>query len=136
MAAVAVDPGESASSQSGLAIPGVTVGSVLDGKYRVDKILGAGGMGVVLAAHHVHLNERVAIKIMLPQHAVNRDSIGRFIREARAAIKIKSEHVARVTDVGTLTDGIPYMVMEFLDGTDLSRWLEQRGRLLLSDAVE
>src|SRR5262249_34925265 len=84
---------------------GVREGDVLAGKYRIDKILGVGGMGVVVAAHHIHLDDRVAIKFLLPDALANRETVARFAREAQAAVKIKSEHVARVTDVGTLDNG-------------------------------
>src|SRR5580693_987011 len=103
--------------------PGVKAGDVLAGKYRVERILGVGGMGVVVAAHHVQLDEKVALKFLLPQALSNPEAVARFDREARAAVKIKSEHVARVIDVGKLANGAPYMVMEYLDGRDLSVWL-------------
>jgi serine/threonine protein kinase len=115
---------------------GVREGDILAGKYRIDKILGAGGMGVVVAAHHIHLDDRVAIKFLLPHALANRETVARFAREAQAAVKIKSEHVARVTDVGTLENGAPYMVMEYLDGGDLSAWLIKRGALPVEQAVE
>jgi serine/threonine-protein kinase len=115
---------------------GVREGDVLAGKYRIDQILGAGGMGVVVAAHHVALDEKVAIKFLLPDTLGNPEAIARFAREARAAVKIKSEHVAKVTDVGKLENGAPYMVMEYLDGGDLSGWLSQRGALPIEQAVE
>src|SRR5580698_7299320 len=89
---------------------GVRPGDILAGKYRVERILGAGGMGVVVAAHHIQLDERVALKFLLPEALANPEAVGRFVREARAAVKIKSEHVARVSDVGTLPSGAPYMV--------------------------
>ena len=117
-------------------LPGVEVGAILAGKYRVERILGAGGMGVVVAAHHLHLDEPVAIKFLLPEILQNREIVARFLREARGAIKIKSEHVARVTDVGTLDNGAPYMVMEFLDGRDLASWISERGPLSVEDTVE
>ena len=117
-------------------LAGVTEGSVLAGKYRVDKVLGIGGMGVVVAAHHIQLDDRVAIKFLLPETLGNGDAVMRFAREARAAVKIKSEHVARVTDVGTLDNGAPYMVMEYLEGGDLSAWLAERGRLPVEQAVD
>jgi eukaryotic-like serine/threonine-protein kinase len=120
----------------GADIAGVREGDVLAGKYRIDKILGAGGMGVVVAAHHVRLDEKVAIKFLLPETLGNAEAVARFEREARAAVKIKSEHVARVTDVGTLETGAPYMVMEYLEGGDLSAWVEQRGALPIEQAVE
>jgi eukaryotic-like serine/threonine-protein kinase len=115
---------------------GVHEGDVIAGKYRVDKILGMGGMGVVVAAHHIQLDEKVALKFLLPEALHNAEAVGRFVREARAAVKIKSEHVARVIDVGTLENGSPYMVMEYLDGGDLAGWLQQRGALPIEQAVE
>jgi serine/threonine-protein kinase len=111
-------------------------GEVLAGKYRVDKVLGIGGMGVVVAAHHLQLDEKVALKFLLPEMLSDAEAVGRFEREARAAVKIKSEHVARVSDVGKLESGSPYMVMEYLDGGDLAAWLEQRGALPIEQAVE
>jgi eukaryotic-like serine/threonine-protein kinase len=115
---------------------GIAEGDVLVGKYRIDKVLGAGGMGVVVAAHHLHLDEKVAIKFLLPETLCNQEAVARFAREARAAAKIKSEHVARVRDVATLENGAPYMVMEHLVGGDLQRWLEERGPLPIDLAVE
>jgi serine/threonine-protein kinase len=114
---------------------GVREGDLLAGKYRIEKILGAGGMGVVVAAHHIQLDEKVAIKFLLPEALGSPEAVARFAREARAAVKIKSEHVARVIDVGTLDTGAPYMVMEYLDGADLAARLRQRGPLSVDDAV-
>ena len=115
---------------------GVRPGDVLAGKYRVERVLGAGGMGVVVAAHHLQLDERVALKFLLPEALKNAEAVGRFDREARAAVKIKSEHVARVIDVGRLENGAPYMVMEYLEGADLSAWLAQRGAMPVEQAVD
>jgi eukaryotic-like serine/threonine-protein kinase len=94
-------------------------GEILAGKFRIERRLGKGGMGVVYAAHHLQLDEPVAIKLLLPEAARDHDAIARFMREARAAVKVKSEHVARIIDVARLEDGAPYMVMEYLDGNDL-----------------
>jgi eukaryotic-like serine/threonine-protein kinase len=115
---------------------GVREGDILAGKYRIDKILGEGGMGVVVAAHHIHLDEKVAIKFLLPEALRNAEAVARFAREARAAVKIKSEHVARVSDVGTLETGAPYMIMEFLEGWDLSALVHRTGPLPVEQAVE
>jgi len=112
-----------------------SAGQVLVGKYRVERLLGRGGMGVVVAAHHLQLDEKVAIKFLLPEAVGNVEVVERFVREARAAVRIKSEHVARVSDVGTLDGGEPYMVMEHLEGSDLAAWLE-RGPLPVEQAVE
>jgi len=111
-------------------------GMVLGGKFRIERVLGRGGMGVVVAAHHLQLDERVALKFLLPDALGNAEAVARFSREARAAVKIKSEHVARVTDVGTLDNGSPYMVMEYLHGTDLGDLVASQGVLSISDAVE
>lgn len=93
-------------------------------------------MGVVVAATHLQLDERVALKFLLPEALVNKEAVRRFEREARAAVKIKSEHVARVTDVGTLETGAPYMVMEFLNGMDLGDYLERTGPLPFHEAAD
>jgi serine/threonine protein kinase len=111
-------------------------GDILAGKYRVERVLGIGGMGVVVAAQHILLEDRVAIKLLRPEMLADVAAVERFAREARAVVKIKSEHVARVFDVGTLEDGTPYMVMEFLEGGDLATWLEYRGPLPVEQAVE
>jgi serine/threonine protein kinase len=115
---------------------GVREGDILAGKYRVERVLGIGGMGVVVAAHHIHLDEKVALKFLLPEALGNTEAVARFAREARAAVKIKSEHVARVIDVGRLENGAPYMVMEYLEGTDLAAWLQERGVMPPEQAVE
>jgi serine/threonine-protein kinase len=114
----------------------VRPGDVLAGKYRIEQVLGQGGMGVVVAATHLQLEERVAIKFLLPDALTNVETVARFAREARAAVKIKSEHVARVTDVGTLDTGCPYMVMEYLHGMDLGALVESRGALPVEEAVD
>ncbi|HET9955399.1 MAG TPA: serine/threonine-protein kinase [Polyangiaceae bacterium] len=111
-------------------------GSVLAGKYRVERILGQGGMGIVVAALHLSLDELVAIKFLLPEALHNPQVVGRFEREAKAAAKIRSEHVARVRDVGKLDWGTPYMVMEYLEGRDLGQILRQRGCFPLQEAVD
>jgi serine/threonine-protein kinase len=114
----------------------VREGEILQGKYRVERVIGRGGMGEVVAAHHLQLDTKVAIKTLLPQGLRHAESLLRFEREARAAVKIKSEHVARVLDVARLDDGRPYLVMEYLEGRDLSEWLRTRGPLPVEQAVE
>ncbi|MES1188786.1 MAG: serine/threonine-protein kinase [Myxococcales bacterium] len=111
-------------------------GDVLAGKFRIERVLGVGGMGMVVSAMHLQLDERVAIKFLLPEALMNAEAVARFGREARAAVKIKSEHVARVTDVGALETGAPYMVMELLRGQDLSQVLRDRGALPIALAVQ
>ncbi len=114
----------------------VRQGEIIAGKYIIERVLGEGGMGIVVQATHVHLDERVAIKFLLPHALGNEEAVARFAREARAAVKIKSEHVARVSDVGTLETGAPYMVMEFLQGQDLSELVGAQGPLPIEDAAD
>ena len=115
---------------------GVRIGDIVDGKYRIDTVLGSGGMGIVVAAHHMQLDQRVAIKLLLPDALGSSESIARFVREAQALVKIKSEHVVRVMDVGTLGWGSPYMVMEYLEGEDLAALVKKRGGLSIEQSVE
>jgi serine/threonine-protein kinase len=111
-------------------------GEVLGGKYRVSRVVGEGGMGLVVEAVHVQLDERVALKFLRPEMLQMPDVVARFDREARAAVKLKSDHVARVMDVGKTQAGIPYMVMEYLEGKDLGETLAEQGPLPVSQAVE
>lgn len=94
-------------------------GDVLAEKYRLDALLGYGAMGFVVKAWHLQLDEPVAVKFLLPELAASHEALVRFEREARAAFKIRSEHVARVLDVGRLGSGQPFMVMEYLEGIEL-----------------
>jgi serine/threonine-protein kinase len=124
------------ATELGHVAAGIQPGQILLGKYRIERVLGVGGMGVVVAATHVNLEERVAIKFLLPDALQNAEAVARFLREARAAVRIKSEHVARVTDVGKLETGAPYMIMEYLDGGDLGSLSKARGALPVEEAVE
>ena len=114
----------------------VAVGQILADKYRVVRVLGVGGMGVVVEAMHLDLQKRVALKFMLAAAvAADADTVARFVREGRAAARLQSEHVTRVMDVGRLESGEPYMVMEFLQGKDLSEVLEADGRFPVDRTV-
>ncbi|MGK3986275.1 serine/threonine-protein kinase [Sorangium sp. So ce136] len=117
---------------AGVPVPG----DVLAGKYRIERVLGAGGMGVVLAAWHLVLERRVAVKFLLPEAAALPDAGARFLREARAAAALDGQHIARVIDVGTLDSGATYMVLEYLTGDDLGHVLQTRGPLPLAEAVD
>jgi len=110
-------------------------GDIVAGKYRVEEVLGKGQMGVIVAATHLGLDRRYAIKLIAHRSA-GPEHRERFLREARAAVKLESQHVARVFDVGTLDDGAPYMVMELLKGRDLAAVLHDRGPLPIPEAVE
>ena len=114
----------------------ITIGEVLAGRFRVERELGAGGMGVVYAAWHLELDHPVAIKVVTTPISDLAAATTRFRREVRAAAKIRSEHVARVLDVGSLENGLPYMVLELLDGNDLEHELMLRGQLPIEEAVD
>ena len=111
-------------------------GTVLSGKYRVERVLGRGGMGMVVSARHLDLGQRVALKFILAEVARHPTLVDRFMHEARAASKLRSEHVARVIDVAKLDSGLPYMVMEFLEGRDLKALLVEGGALPVPLAVD
>jgi serine/threonine-protein kinase len=110
-------------------------GDVLDGKYRVERVLGEGGMGVVVAATHLELGQLVAMKFVLNEGLSRPDVVQRFIREARAAVRIRGQHVARVLDVGRMQSGAPYIVMEYLEGRDLEHVVRE-GPLPIDQAVD
>ena len=99
------------------------------GKYRIERVVGTGGMGVVAECTHLALDDRVALKMLRQDIVVDVDTIERFKREGKAAAKLKSEYVAHVYDVGELENGTPFMVMEFLEGHDLGELIMQRGHL-------
>ena len=114
----------------------VAAGDLLaNGRYRVEEVLGEGGMGLVCAAKHVALGQKVAIKFLLPEALEHPQAAQRFEREARASASLTSEHVVRVTDVGTLETGAPYFVMEFLEGEDLAQRLRREGPLDVRTAL-
>src|SRR5450755_3417360 len=118
----------------GMALPNrkpVALGDVIGGKYRVEREIGQGGVGRVVQARHLELHLAVAIKILLRD---DKEQVTRFMREARAAVLLRGEHVAKVTDVGRLADGTPYMVMEFLEGENLGS-VAERGPLSIDDAA-
>ena len=112
------------------------VGTILAGKYRIERMIGEGGMGVVVAATHLHLGTQVALKFLLQDMAMNQQMAERFLREARASALLKSEHVCRVSDVGMLDNGAPYIVMELLQGHDLASMLRHHGPMPISTAAE
>jgi serine/threonine protein kinase len=111
-------------------------GEILAGKFCVERIIATGGAGVVVAARHLQLGETVALKFLISQPDRDATDLARFVREAQSAVKLKNEHVARVLDVGSLEDGSPFMVMEYLEGSDLDKMLRQRGPLSIVDAVD
>ena len=123
-------------SDSGRVKSPVAPGDIVAGKYRIERVLGSGGMGVVVAARHIDLDQPVALKFILPHALAGKGNVERFMREARAAVRLKSEHVARVYDVGRDAEDRPFMVLELLEGMDLATLSKQKGALPVADAVE
>src|SRR5688500_1594254 len=111
-------------------------GTILGGKYRVEELIGAGGMGVVVRARHLVLDEVVAIKFLRPAFAAIPESAARFLREAKVSLRIRSEHVPKVLDVGALESGEPFMVLEHLEGCDLADVVKRGGPLPVEIAVD
>lgn len=111
-------------------------GTCLGGKYVVERVLGRGGMGVVLAARHETLGSRFALKLLNAELADQNVHVERFFREARTAATLRSPHTVRVMDYGPLEDGTPYMVMEYLEGENLSSLVEREGGLGVANAVD
>ncbi len=111
-------------------------GTVLLGKYRIDERIGHGGMADVYRARHELLQQDVAIKVLSPELTEQADIKSRFLNEARAAARLRNEHVAAVMDVETAEDGTPFIVLEYLEGQDLDAVLEQRGPLPYKEVVD
>jgi tRNA A-37 threonylcarbamoyl transferase component Bud32 len=104
-------------------------GQILDGKYRIVRVLGVGGMGAVYEGENTRIHRRVAIKVLHAEVAKKAEIVQRFEREAQAAGRIGSEHIVEVLDLGNLPSGERYMVMEFLDGVSLTDRIKQQGHL-------
>jgi eukaryotic-like serine/threonine-protein kinase len=111
-------------------------GTVLGDKYRIDGVLGSGGMGVVLSATHLELDAPVAIKVLRSELTKNPELASQLLFEARAVARLRSAHVVRIIDVARLPTGVPYIVMEQLRGTDLASLLAESGALSITDAVD
>ncbi|HEY1958787.1 MAG TPA: serine/threonine-protein kinase [Polyangiaceae bacterium] len=116
--------------------PPLEIGARVADKYKIESLVGEGGMGFVFAATHEQLGHRVAIKVLPSSFLSDKDVTERFLREGRALARLQGEHIARVSDVGTLPTGEPYLVMEFLEGRDLAKELADRGPLPLVETVE
>ena len=105
------------------------------GNYRLDKILGRGGMGTVYSGEHIYIKKPVAVKVLHPQFARYQEAIHRFLREARAATSINHPNIVDVTDFGILADGPVYFVMEYLEGKSLEDLIEKEGAVELHRAL-
>src|SRR4051794_3869806 len=112
------------------------IGTILAGKYRVEGVLGQGGMGVVVEATHTALGQRVALKLLNQDLIGSREVVERFFLEAQIAAQLPSEHIARVSDVGVTETGAPFLVMELLTGNDLAEELLREKRLPVAVAVD
>src|SRR4051812_30257958 len=129
------DDGPMTRRDSAPPVRGIRLGEVLLGKYRVEGVLGSGGMGMVLRATHLQINRPVAIKVMHTQPAVD-DPARRFALEARATATLKSPHVVRILDVDRLPSGASFIVMELLEGKDLASIVEEKGPLSVDRAID
>ncbi len=109
---------------------------LLDGKYQILDRLGIGGMGEIFKVRHIHLNELRVIKIMRPNVASDDQGLQRFLQEARTSTMIKHKNLAMLYDFSTLEDGSYYMVWEFIDGTNIQKWISQNGPVPARLAVE
>ncbi len=116
--------------------PSSIVGTVLDGQYQIESLLGKGGMGAVYLARHILLGDRVAIKILPPQVQHNAEWLRRFRREGQAARRFRHANAVTVYDLRTAGDGTIYMVMEYVDGHTLDAELKRRGRFTPAEALE
>ncbi len=114
----------------------VEVGDLIDNKYRVEELIGQGGMGQVLGATHLELHQKVALKFMSPAIMEIPGAVARFTREARAAAKLRSKHVCRVLDIGETPEGAKYIVIEYLEGSDLSELLMIKEKLPSREAID
>jgi serine/threonine protein kinase len=130
-----MDSAKRASVRPGPGADHVTVGTVIAGKYRLDARLGSGGMGTVWSCTHLALGDRMAIKIVSTSIALSQEVRSRFVREARAAARLKSRFSVQVFDSGELPHGTPYIVMEYLDGETLRQHLRRVSRLPLPETV-
>ncbi len=111
------------------------IGLALDNKYRIVRVIGRGGMGVVYEAEHTTLGKRVAIKLMLEKYTGDSEAVARFTREALAASRIGNPHIIDVMDIGTAPDGRSFVVMELLEGAPLSRIIEEQGPMAPTRAI-
>jgi serine/threonine protein kinase len=123
------------ASGAGVKVREFAPGARVANKYVVEGEIGEGGLGVVVKARHEQLDQLVAIKYLKPYALALPGTVERFVREARLAARIKNDHAVKVQDVDTLENGIPYMVMEFLEGRDLGKVVSE-GPMPMQEAIE
>lgn len=112
------------------------VGQTIGNKYRIERVVGSGGMGAVYEALNLSINKRIALKFLFREDGLDAATVARFQREAEAASAVESDHIVQIFDAGTSEDGRPYLVMELLDGEDLRQRLKREGRLPLGVTLE
>jgi serine/threonine-protein kinase len=128
--------GRSSNSAIPVAGPPVPMGSIVDGRYRLESVIGVGGMGVVVAATEIASQERVAMKFLIESTQFKRAARDRFVREAQVLLRLGRDRVAGIRDVGNLPSGEPYIVMDRLEGRDLSHYVAERGTVDLGFALD
>jgi serine/threonine protein kinase len=129
-------PGSAATEKETGPLPILAAGTLLGDRYRIEALIGEGGMGTVYVATHVEIEKQVAVKVLHPAYSRMPDLVSRFRQEARAASRIGHPHIIEVFDSGTTTDGSIYFVMENLDGIDLADVLDQEGQLNIDRALQ
>src|SRR5436190_1348691 len=123
------DLGDTPDRAAPLANPGALVGRVLKNAYRIDAVLGEGGMGVVYRATQIALGRPVAVKTILPTRGVNETTVERFFREARLLSQLQHPNIVHIIDFGTDPGPVWFMVMELLQGQTLQTFVESAGPL-------
>ncbi|MGB1013878.1 MAG: protein kinase domain-containing protein [Nannocystaceae bacterium] len=116
--------------------PEALIGLQLADRYRIDEVIGVGGMGAVYRAHHVVIDKKVAVKVLSPEYSGHESDSKRFMIEAQAASRIRHPNVVDITDFGYTDDGRPYLVMEYLEGEDLESLVAHRGALPFAEALD
>jgi serine/threonine protein kinase len=126
--------GDATKGEPGSRVSGL-IGTTLDGAYRITRLIAEGGMSAVYEGVQLRLNQRVAVKVMARELALNQEALARFRREAEVTSRLRHPHLVTVTDFGMAPDGQPYLVMEHLEGIDLEHRIHQMGRLPLDMVV-
>jgi len=129
VAAAGAEPRSARSAKLRFEAPEDLLGHTLNDRYQILKLLGSGGMGTVYLAEHVLIHKQVAVKVLSPSHASKPAEVERFLREARAASRIRHENVVDITDFGYTSGGLAFLVMEYLDGEDLATTSHREGAL-------
>lgn len=128
-AAIATTVGTADGPASASMVPPVVSGDILGGRYRIIEMIGQGGMGSVFVAEHTTIGKHVAIKVLGEDFAHRATLVERFVQEARAASLIRHPHIVDITDFGFVREGLPYFVMEYLEGQTLAQRIADQRRI-------